>query len=158
MSHLPTQPPAQPPTQPATDAALVSGTSGPDCGPLMLGFGATGYIGAHLGPRLVRLGLAVRASGRNRKVLEARNWAGVDLVEADALLPESLPQALAGVDTAYDLVHSMAAGQGFGELNLQAADHFAAAAAAGRAGVRRIVYLGGLVPDEAAPRRSGAPG
>jgi len=113
----------------------------------VLVFGATGYIGAHLVPRLLREGCAVRASGRNRKVLEARAWPGVELVEADALRPDSLPGALAGVDTAYYLVHSMAAGQDFGRLDLQAADNFAAAAA--QAGIRRIVYLGGLVPDDA---------
>jgi len=110
-------------------------------------FGATGYIGAHLVPRLLREACVVRASGRNRKVLEARGWQGVELVEADALRPESLPAALAGVDTAYYLVHSMAAGQDFGRLDLQAASHFAAAADS--AGVRRIVYLGGLIPEGA---------
>ena len=89
----------------------------------------------------------MRASGRNRKVLEARDWPGVEMVEADALQPETLPGVLAGVDTAYYLVHSMAAGQDFGRLDLQAADNFAAAA--DQAGVRRIVYLGGLVPDDA---------
>lgn len=116
-------------------------------GARVLVFGATGYVGAHLVPRLLRGGHLVRASGRNRKVLEARNWQGVELVEADALQPDSLPDALAGVDTAYYLVHSMAAGHDFGRLDLLAAEHFAAAAA--RAGVRRIVYLGGLIPDDA---------
>jgi len=110
-------------------------------------FGATGYIGAHLVPRLLREGCAVRASGRNREVLEARVWSGVESVEADALIPDSLHAALAGVDTAYYLVHSMAAGQDFGRLDVQAAENFAAAA--DQAGVRRIVYLGGLVPDNA---------
>lgn len=113
----------------------------------MVVFGATGYIGSHLVPRLLREGCAVRASGRNRKVLDARDWPGVESVEADALLPDSLHTALAGVDTAYYLVHSMAAGQDFGRLDLQAAANFAAAAE--HAGVRRIVYLGGLIPDNA---------
>jgi uncharacterized protein YbjT (DUF2867 family) len=113
----------------------------------VLVFGATGYIGAHLVPRLLREGCAVRASGRNRTLLEARDWPGVELVEADALRPDSLRGALAGVNTAYYLVHSMAAGQDFGRLDLQAATNFAAAA--DQAGVRRIVYLGGLVPDDA---------
>jgi uncharacterized protein YbjT (DUF2867 family) len=71
----------------------------------------------------------------------------VELVEADALRPESLLPALSGIDTAYYLVHSMAAGRDFGRLDLEAADNFARAAAG--AGVRRIVYLGGLVPDGA---------
>ena len=114
--------------------------------PVVLVFGATGYIGSHLVPRLLRDGAAVRASGRNLRALEARGWAGATLVEADALRPETLPAALQGVDTAYYLVHSMAAGSDFGRLDLQAAGHFADAAAA--AGVRRIVYLGGLIPPD----------
>jgi uncharacterized protein YbjT (DUF2867 family) len=110
-------------------------------------FGATGYIGSQLVPRLSGEGVLVRACARNRKTLEARGWRDVELVEADALLPDTLPAALAGVDTAYYLVHSMAAGRHFGELDLRAAENFAAAAAA--AGVRRIVYLGGLIPPHA---------
>lgn len=130
-----------------SSAATAAGAQGPEGSTRVLVFGATGYIGAHLVPRLLREGCVVRASGRNRKVLEARGWQGAELVEADALRPESLPAALAGVDTAYYLVHSMAAGQDFGRLDLQAASHFAAAAE--RAGVRRIVYLGGLIPEDA---------
>jgi uncharacterized protein YbjT (DUF2867 family) len=132
---------------PMTPSALPSATAGLDQNARVLVFGATGYIGAHLVPRLLREGCAVRASGRNRKVLEARDWPGVEMVEADALQPETLPGVLAGVDTAYYLVHSMAAGQDFGRLDLQAADNFAAAA--DQAGGRRIVNLGGLVPDDA---------
>ncbi|NJL08267.1 MAG: SDR family oxidoreductase [Methylacidiphilales bacterium] len=113
----------------------------------VLVFGATGYIGSHLVPRLLQQGCAVRASGRNRKVLEARGWQGIQLVEADALLPDTLQGALAGVDTAYYLVHSMATGTDFGRLDLQAAKNFAVAAE--HAGVRRIVYLGGLIPKDA---------
>jgi uncharacterized protein YbjT (DUF2867 family) len=128
-------------------SAAAAAAQRADVGPLVLVFGATGYIGAHLVPRLMREACVVRASGRNRKVLEARGWQGVELVEADALLPDSLPAALAGVQTAYYLVHSMAAGQDFGRLDLQAASHFATAAE--EAGVRRIVYLGGLIPEDA---------
>jgi uncharacterized protein YbjT (DUF2867 family) len=98
-------------------------------------------------PRLAREGLRVRAAARSRKVLEARGWAGVELVEADALAPETLAETLEGIDVAYYLVHSMAAGRHFGWLDLEAAENFAAAA--GRAGVKRIVYLGGLVPPNA---------
>jgi uncharacterized protein YbjT (DUF2867 family) len=119
--------------------------------PCALVFGASGYIGTHLVPRLVREGWRVRAAARNLKVLQARcddpAWRAVDRVAADALQPESLAAALAGIDVAYYLVHSMAAGRDFGRLDLAAAENFARAAAA--AGVRRIVYLGGLVPKGA---------
>jgi len=128
-------------------ALSTAGAPSLDRGTRVLVFGASGYIGSHLVPRLLREGCTVRASGRNRKVLEARDWPGVELVEADALRPESLPQALSDVDTVYYLVHSMAAGHDFGRLDLQAADNFAAAA--DQAGVRRIVYLGGLIPEAA---------
>jgi uncharacterized protein YbjT (DUF2867 family) len=110
-------------------------------------FGASGYIGTNLVPRLVAEGWRVRAAARDLKVLEAKPWNAVERVEADALQPESLPAALAGIDIAYYLVHSMAAGRDFGALDLQAAAHFAQAAA--QAGVQRIVYLGGLVPADA---------
>lgn len=109
--------------------------------------GASGYIGSNLVPYLLRERLPVRAAARNRAVLEARGWAGADIRAADALDPESLQAVLGGVDTAYYLVHSMAAGRDFGQLDLQAAEIFAKAAA--QADVRRIVYLGGLVPEDA---------
>lgn len=116
--------------------------------PLELVFGASGYIGANLTPFLAAEGRRVRATARNVEVLEGRGWDDVDLRAADALQPDSLDEVLAGVDTAYYLVHSMAAGKSFPELDAEAARNFAAAAS--RQQVRRIVYLGGLVPD--APR------
>jgi uncharacterized protein YbjT (DUF2867 family) len=108
-------------------------------------FGASGYIGTHLVPALHAAGKPVRATARNVEVLEGRGWPGVECVAADALRPETLAPALAEVDTAYYLVHSMAAGRGFGELDRRAATNFGQAAA--QAGVRRIVYLGGLLPE-----------
>jgi uncharacterized protein YbjT (DUF2867 family) len=114
---------------------------------LHLVFGASGYIGTHLVPRLLAAGIPVRAAARSPAVLEARDWQGVELVAADALKPRTVEAALRDVDTAYYLVHSMAAGRDFGRIDLEAAANFAAAAAA--AGVRRIVYLGGLVPPTA---------
>jgi len=107
-------------------------------------FGASGYIGSNLVPLLVASGHLVRASARNVEVLEARGWSGVELVGADALDPISLARALEGVEVAYYLVHSMAAGSDFAAIDRRAADNFARAAA--QAGVRRIVYLGGLIP------------
>jgi uncharacterized protein YbjT (DUF2867 family) len=111
---------------------------------LHLVFGASGYIGSNLVPVLVASGHRVRASARNVEVLEARGWSAVELVQADALDPSSLARALEGVTVAYYLVHSMAAGREFASIDRRAAENFARAAA--RAGVRRIVYLGGLIP------------
>ncbi|HVN42143.1 MAG TPA: DUF2867 domain-containing protein [Steroidobacteraceae bacterium] len=112
--------------------------------PLHLVLGASGYIGTNLVPRLLAAGRRVRASARNPEVLEGRGWEGVETIAADALDPASLAAALRGVDTAYYLVHSMAAGPSFVALDRAAASNFARAAA--DAGVRRIVYLGGLIP------------
>lgn len=107
-------------------------------------FGASGYIGGHLVPRLLQAGRKVRAAARDAASLDRPGWERVERVTADALRPESLDPVMRDVDTAYYLVHSMGAGKDFGRLDLQCAEHFAAAAA--RAGVRRIVYLGGLIP------------
>ncbi len=114
--------------------------------PRALVFGASGYVGTNLVPALVADGWPVRAAARNPRVLEARGWP-VPTVAADALDPATLPAALRDVDVAFYLVHSMASGRHFGALDLQAAEHFAHAAA--QAGVQRIVYLGGLIPPDA---------
>lgn len=114
----------------------------------VLVFGANGYIGAHLVPFLAGRGHAVRAAARRSATLDARDWPGtIERVTADALRPETLAPALAGVDIAFYLVHSMAAGSGFPELDRRAAENFRMAAEA--AGVQRIVYLGGLQPSGA---------
>ena len=113
---------------------------------LNLVFGASGYIGTNLVEYLIAAGRRVRATSRSREVLEGRDWEGVEICTADALQPDTLHAALAGVDVAYYLVHSMAAGKSFPELDARAARNFAQAAA--RLGVRRIVYLGGLTPKD----------
>ena len=112
----------------------------------VLVFGASGYIGTNLVQRLLSSSCPLRASARNRQVLEGRDWPGVELVEADALKVETLGAALSDVDVAYYLVHSMAAGDDFPRLDRQAAANFARAAS--ETGVRRIVYLGGLLPSQ----------
>ena len=114
---------------------------------LRLVFGASGYIGSHLVPYLLARGIPVRAASRRREVLEARQWCGVETCSADALDSASLVDVLNGVDTAYYLVHSMASGKRFAQSDLRAAANFADAAES--AGIRRIVYLGGLAPDDA---------
>ena len=110
-------------------------------------FGASGYIGSYLVPLLMNHGFTVRASSRSAEVLEAREWPGVENVAANALVPDSLDTALAGIEVAYYLVHSMSAGKHFAGLDLAAAANFAAAAE--QAGVKHIIYLGGLVPEGA---------
>jgi len=106
--------------------------------------GASGYVGAALVPRLQAAGHRVRGYGRSA----ARIQAPVDeVVVGDAILGTNLHRALDGVEVAYFLIHSMEGpGNGFADLERQAAENFAAAAAT--AGVRRIVYLGGIVPAD----------
>ena len=109
--------------------------------PRVLVAGATGYIGGRLVPRLVAAGHPVVCLARDPRQLEGR-WP-VSLVAGDLLDEGSLDGALEGVDTAYYLVHSMSAGEeGFAERDRQAAAAFGAASR--RAGVRHIIYLGGL--------------
>ncbi len=106
--------------------------------------GATGYIGGLLCRRLREEGREVRALARHPERAGELVDAGCEVVQADVLEAETLAPALAGVDVAYYLVHSMGRGSDgdFAERDQEGAENFAAAAAA--AGVRRIVYLGGL--------------
>jgi uncharacterized protein YbjT (DUF2867 family) len=112
--------------------------------------GASGAIGAELIPRLAAGGHRVRAFGRHPERIVAQGVA--EAVRGDAISGDGLRRALDGVDVAYFLIHSMETtvnGTGtFAERDRRAADRFAAAA--GDAGVRRIVYLGGLVPAKVA--------
>ena len=117
---------------------------------LQLVFGASGYVGRHLVPRLAEHGRPVRAAARRLRAMQAEGWQDrfdhVEIARADALDAASLAPVLEGVETAFYLVHSMTSGRGFPARDRQAAESFAAAAA--RAGVRRIVYLGGLAPKD----------
>ena len=109
--------------------------------------GATGYVGSRLLRRLVEEGRPVRALARRPEHLT-----GVDAVRGDLLTGAGLDEALDGCSTAYYLVHSMepATGNGsFAGRDRQMARTFAEAAA--RAGVERVVYLGGIVPHDSPP-------
>lgn len=109
--------------------------------------GATGYIGGRLVPRLVEAGYRVRCLVRDPARLQGRPWLKqVELHSGDCLRPETLPDAMAGADAAFYLVHSMAAGRDFEQRDVLAARNFAAAAKT--ASVRRILYLGGLGDPE----------
>lgn len=104
--------------------------------------GATGYVGGRLLRRLEQRGTPLRCLARRPDELRARVAEGTEVVGGDLLDPDSVAAALAGVDTALYLVHSMGGERDFEELDRRAAQHFADAAR--RAGLRRIVYLGGL--------------
>jgi uncharacterized protein YbjT (DUF2867 family) len=151
------------PEVPAAGAAAASSSAQMR----MLVTGASGFAGSLLAPRLCRDGHAVRALGREpARVAQALargasrgSAADVEVLRGDALTGEGLERALDGVDVAYYLIHSMermpSGSLSFAERERLAAATFASAAA--QAGVRRIVYLGGLVPrrsEGTAPARA----
>lgn len=102
--------------------------------------GATGFVGSHLTRALVEEGHEVRAMTRRPDEYEGVG----EPVEGDVFTPETLRAALRGVDVAYYLVHSLDDND-FVRLDAEAATAFGEAAA--QAGVRQIVYLGGLGDD-----------
>jgi len=106
--------------------------------------GATGYIGRQLLPHLEQRGERVRCLARNpHAVGEISNT--TEIVQGDVFDFQSLAAALDGIHTAYYLVHSMASDGNFEDSDRRAARNFATAAK--QAGVRRIIYLGGLGDD-----------
>jgi uncharacterized protein YbjT (DUF2867 family) len=109
--------------------------------------GATGYVGGRLRRRLEEGGFRVRCLTRRPEALLGRVGAGTEVVRGDVLDPDSLAGAFEGTHTAYYLVHSMGASRDFEEEDRRAAHNFVAAA--DRAGVRRIIYLGGLGDPDA---------
>lgn len=112
--------------------------------PLVLVTGATGYIGGRLYPRLMEADFPVRCMIRDPVRFRGRD-AGVEWVEGDVLIPETLPAALTGVHTAFYLIHSMGSPERFAEADARAARNFGGVAR--EAGVKHIVYLGGLGDD-----------
>ena len=110
--------------------------------PSILVTGATGYIGGRLARQLLVEGHTVRVMARDSRRLTALERAGAECVTGDVLDAASLTSAVRGIDVAYYLVHSMGAGPDFEARDRQAATNFAAACRV--AGVKRIIYLGGL--------------
>jgi len=106
--------------------------------------GATGYIGSRLLRVLEAGGCSVRCLARDPARV-ASILPTTQVVIGDCMDAESLDAAMTGVDQAFYLVHSMASGAGFAALDHEAAANFGRAAR--RAGVRRIIYLGGLADD-----------
>jgi uncharacterized protein YbjT (DUF2867 family) len=111
--------------------------------------GATGYIGRRLKERLLgEADVELRLFVRNARKVSDEVRGRVEVFEGDTFQPEALAAAAAGVDVAYYLIHSMGSGGDFAALDRQSAENFRDACAA--AGVRRIVYLGGLGVKETA--------
>ena len=110
--------------------------------------GSSGYVGSQLVPALVERGHYVVCMTRDVRKVTSKFPRKVSVVQADALDPASLAPALRGIDVAYYLIHSLGAGETeFRAIDLEAARKFAIAAKA--AGVRRVIYLGGLgSPDQ----------
>jgi uncharacterized protein YbjT (DUF2867 family) len=108
--------------------------------------GPTGYIGGRLVPELLAAGHRVRCLARNPGKLADAPWVDdVEVVEGDVTDGTALERALHGVEVAYYLVHSMGGSGAFDEVDRRAATTMSAAAT--RAGIRRLVYLGGLGRD-----------
>lgn len=106
----------------------------------MLITGATGFIGRRLTAELLKRGCSVRCMVRRDSAGIAE---GAEVMRADMLDRESLLPVMAGVDTVFYLVHSMGGGRsGFDRRDREAAGNFVRAA--GKSGVRRVIYLGGL--------------
>jgi uncharacterized protein YbjT (DUF2867 family) len=108
--------------------------------------GASGYIGGRLIRRLLADGRSVRALARDPTRLQGEP---IEVVQGDVLTDTGLREALEGCESAYYLVHSMERAAGpngaFVDLDRRAADNFARAAQ--EAGLDRIIYLGGLIPQ-----------
>lgn len=114
---------------------------------LCLVTGATGYVGGRLVPVLLALGYRVRVLARHPERLRDRSWHDdVEIVAGDATDETVCERAMADVDVAYYLMHSLVTGKEFEDLELNTARTFAQAAKA--AHVKRIVYLGGLAPND----------
>jgi uncharacterized protein YbjT (DUF2867 family) len=115
--------------------------------PNILVAGASGYIGGRLIPLLEKQEVNIRCLARDRKKLQSRVSERIEVVAGDMLAPESLIRALHGIHTAYYLVHLMAGSKDFEKEDRQAAKNFADAAV--KAGVRQIIYMGGLGDEDA---------
>jgi uncharacterized protein YbjT (DUF2867 family) len=105
--------------------------------------GATGYVGGRLVHLLEGRGYELTCLARRPEHLRGRVAPETRVMQGDAVTGEGLEDALSGVETAYYLIHSMGSPDAFETQDRIAAENFAHAAK--NAGVRRIVYLGGLV-------------
>ncbi len=110
--------------------------------------GASGYIGGRLAPALAAQGHRVRAMARDPRKLVWRGWNDIETVSGDVFDIPSLNAAVEGMEVVYYLIHSMASyGNQFADRDITAAKNLAQACT--KAGVKRIIYLGGLGDPEA---------
>ena len=126
--------PGNPSAQPGTSLILLTG--------------ASGYIGGRLLPSLEKQGYRLRCLARHPDILKTKVGPSTEVVAGDVLDRQSLDSALRGVDVAYYMVHSMRSTGSFEETDRQAAQNFSQAAKA--AGVKGLIYVGGLGSDEEA--------
>ncbi len=110
--------------------------------PPVLLTGATGYVGGRLLAMLEDRGQSVRCLARTPEFLRPRVGPQTEVVQGDVMDPESIVRAARGAEVAFYLVHSMGASGDFEQQDREAAENFGRACV--EAGVRRIVYLGGL--------------
>ncbi len=109
--------------------------------------GASGYVGGRLVRALLQEGKRVRVLVRDSKKILGQNWASdVEIIEGNASNAADLDRALAGVHTAYYLLHSINVATDFGDIEAEMAKGFAEAAE--RNEISQIVYLGGIANDE----------
>lgn len=112
---------------------------------LVLLTGATGYVGARLASLLEKRKIRLRCLVRTPERLRGKVKEDTEVVAGDVLDPSSLEEPFEGVDVAYYLIHLMSGSSDFEQEDRRAAQNFAEAAS--RAGVQRIIYLGGLGDD-----------
>ena len=108
--------------------------------------GATGYVGGRLLPALLARDHEVRCFTRRPEFLRPRVPESVEISEGDAFDETALTTAMSGMETAFFMVHSLGGSEDFEERDRQAATTFASAAQ--KAGVQKIIYLGGLGKGE----------
>jgi uncharacterized protein YbjT (DUF2867 family) len=115
--------------------------------PLCLVTGANGYIGGRLVPELLAMGYRVRVLARNSSRVAQHIWADqVEIVDGDATNTDVLAKALAGVDVAYYLIHSLMLKADFEADEIKTAKIFSQVAK--EQDVKRIIYLGGIINDD----------
>jgi len=113
---------------------------------LILLTGASGYIGGRLLPSLEQQGYRLRCLARHPEILRPKVGPSTEVVAGDVLDRPSLDSALHGVDVAYYMVHSMRSTGSFEETDRKGARNFSEAAK--EAGVKGVIYVGGLGSDE----------